>query len=145
MKTGDRKSVTLVELMIAAALIVAFLVIIIGLFIACSRLNENSRNTTTAVSSLEYVMEQIKDVPDLTTLGENIDNGSWDWGVTEVTNEGLQPLPAETISVCCYDSSSSSCFSTCPDQDPLSIFAEVQWQNRMGESRSFSLKTLLTD
>ncbi|MFO8052977.1 MAG: hypothetical protein R6U54_03350 [Candidatus Omnitrophota bacterium] len=145
MKIRVKKSVTLAELMIAIAFIAVALASIMGLFIACSKLNSQSRNMTRAVTHLEYVLEQVKGESSLNNLKNKIDNGNWNWVVDDVTSQGLQSLSNENISVCCYDSGSDSCLANCPDQDFLDIFAQVQWKSREGRDISFSLRTLVTE
>jgi hypothetical protein len=142
-----RKAVTLAELMIAVLYLSIVFGAILLLFTRCMILNESNRNLTTAASHANYVMEDIRSRDNLVTMMADIDNGVWSWNQDlDFTNQALERLPQETISVCYCADTCGACVG-CADApgDPLRVFVNVTWDDRFGRNRDYEIETLFTN
>ncbi len=126
MKLSD-KGFTLVEVMLATAILVFVLSSLLLVFINCIILNESSRNLTVAVSHAEFALEEIKSWD-----FSNITIGSTSWNITSI---GLTPLNSETLVITL----------TGAGTNPKNITANVIWKDRIVSNRSLALETLLTE
>jgi len=124
-----RKSFTLSELLIAAAILSIAVSFIILEMIAYNTLNASSRHLTTAVFHAQYVMEDIKNAGFVTVR----DNGNvlWDWNYSKITSEGLSGLSGENI-----DTSVSG-------TGPLDVLVAVNWNDTNQRARNITLETLI--
>ena len=136
-----RKSLTLAEIIIATIILVIALTGILMGYAECIILNESNRNLTTASTHAQYVMEIIKNEYTLFGIKGKINN----WDPNALIGGELSGLPDESISICCYDSGSSSCFGVCPAQDVLRVLVTVSWKDRGVRDREFILETLFVE
>jgi competence protein ComGC len=141
-----KKGFTLSELLLGAVILVFVLCVFLVEFITCIILNEANRNLTLAITHAQFIMEEIKKEDALQDIKDKINTGYWNWDTDgEFANNDLLRLPEETITVCCYDSTNNSCYTSCPDQDPLDIRIRVDWKDRGRRQRSVYLETLFTE
>jgi hypothetical protein len=142
MRRRYSKALTLTELLLAAAILAFVLCGLIALFVNGSFLNEGNRNFTTALSHAQYIMEEIRNEDDLGAIKTMIDNQSF---------SQLSGLPAENISVCCFNPPwvdyASSCLESCQDdgEDPVGVYVSIAWEDRRARTRQTELQTLMTD
>lgn len=122
-KRSSLTGFTLVELMIATAILVVVIVGLLSVFIHSIFLNESNGNLVTAINDAQYVLEQIKSLP----YG-NITNFTADFDSDQFSN-----LENETV--------------TFPDDDVgatiANITVSVNWTERQ-RSRSVQLSTHIT-
>jgi type II secretory pathway pseudopilin PulG len=130
MKISNKKAVTLVELLLAVAILVFAISGILLLFIHCSFLNESSRNLTIAASHAQFVMEDMKSAS-FSTLQQNINAGNWNWQPDIIESKGLTALSNESIS------------TQAAGANPLDISVTVSWQDRNQRDRDFVLETIM--
>ena len=100
--TTMKKSVTLIEVLISAVFLTIIFSGIIFVFSKCIVLNEHNRNLTIATLHTQYVMEDIKNTS-FNVISDNINNGDWNWGISEIEAEGLSPLKNEIVVVTADD------------------------------------------
>lgn len=124
---------TLAELLLAAAILAFVLTGLLSLFINCILLNVTSHDLSLATSHAQYILEGIKHTLSFADIQVDINNGAWDWGVSDITDANLTPLSAETINT---DVSGSN---------PLDVTVTVTWNEFSGATRSTQLRTLITD
>ena len=137
MKKVYPKSLTLTELLLAAAILTFVLCGLLALFVNCLFLNEGNRNLTTAVAHAQYIMEEIRNEDSLQDIKDKIDGGNF----TE-----FQDLPNENMSVCCFNPPDTSCLAFCQDGgDPLGIYVRIDWKDRGRRDRYTELQTLITN
>ena len=127
-----RRGFTLSELLLAAVILVVALCALLAEFLACTFLNESSRNLTRATNHAQHVMEEIKDT-NFSQVKSKIDSGDWDWDSEEVELQGLNTLTNESI-----DTQANG-------TDLLDIAVTVSWQDRGGRDRGISLETQLVE
>lgn len=60
MRLANRRGFTLLELMVATAILLITILGLLTVFLNCLFLNESNANTVTAVNDAQYVLEQIK-------------------------------------------------------------------------------------
>ena len=116
---------TLVELMIAAYLLLVGICGVILLFINSMSSTESSWDTTTAVTTAENVLEEMQNKNSLTEIVET------DWNAWANTNN-LLSLPQQEIKTVYGDLA----------DNPLSINVIVSWQRKNG-IKTISLETKL--
>lgn len=132
MRKGS-KAFTLIEVLLASALLVFTLPVILMLFANCIFLNASNRALTIATSHAQGVMEEIKDTK-FSAIETNINNGSWNWNISNnIEGRVLTVLPGETIDTYFIGSGSSVL---------LNVRTTVEWKERGQRSRSISLETL---
>lgn len=135
MRIKSNKGMTLMEIMVAAAVFVIGLAALLSGLLSAVYFMENSRETTIAASDLRTMMEDIRSSPfsDLTT---DFPNGVQDGPVGNPypTIVGGYALRNEHISVTYTD----------PDTDPLEINVLLSWQDKRGRSYSSSMSTYMT-
>lgn len=127
-----KKGFTLSELLLAALILVVALSAILIEFLACSVLNDSSRNLTLATTHAGYIMEDIKNTS-FANIANNINNGDWDWDSSDITGEGLTALRNESI-----DSSVSG-------TTLLTVTVTVSWKDRNNRDRNVALATLIAE
>jgi len=127
------KGFTLMELMIAAAILILALVGLLGVFIGSFGLVESAENLTIAVNHAQSVVEQMRDynIPALVT------SQNWTtWAQADYpSGGGCNTLQSESIQAT-YPSGTSA--------DPLEIMITVNW-SEAGRQRSVELTTLLAE
>jgi len=128
------KALTLAEIVITAGILALVCSMLFLSFVNCIILNESSRNLTRASSHAQYVIEDIKNA-DVSSLQSNINNGSWDWGVADISSRGLEALDAESI-----DTNEIG-----TDPDLLDVVVNINWQDRGGRVRNITIETLITE
>ncbi len=116
-----KKSLTLIEVLIAAAILTMVLVGTILAFTRCIMLNEHNRNLTIATMHAQYVMEDIKNT-NFNLILDSINNGDWNWGDAEIGAVGLSPLSNEIITI------------TVSGTDLLDITINVSWKDMEGRA-----------
>jgi len=79
-------------------------------------------------------MEDIKNT-DFSSLKSNIDNGGWDWGISDISSRGLDALGGEIIDTSEVGS----------DSDILDVVVSLTWQDRGARVRNISLETLINE
>ena len=138
-----KKGFTLVELLLAAAILAFVLSGMLLLFTNCFVLNGTSRNLSIATSHANYIMEEIR-ANGFTGLGAKItsNNGTpagWDFNAAQLQASpyNLVPLANESIA--------TSILSGSPGDDPLEVSVAVNWQDRGAKNRSVELTTRITN
>ena len=121
---------TLLEIMIAIAIMVGAILAILGLFLNYLMLVETAKNTTVAVDNAQAVLEAIRNTDPFTV--SNV-TAAFPAGVDLAPNFNFDKLDNEAIYVS-YGSLTA---------DPLQITATVNWQEKT-RSRSESLTTKMT-
>jgi prepilin-type N-terminal cleavage/methylation domain-containing protein len=136
-----KKGVTLVELLLAAAILSLASAVLFLLFGNCILLNEFNRNRSIALSHAQYVLEEIKN-SNFTTLEADINDGDWDWNTNQLENifdpgDNIEiiPLRSEVIDTNVNDIGVAAPL--------LDVVATVTWQSRGGENRVITLETLI--
>ena len=124
---------TLMELVVASAILVVALVGLIAVFVGSFTLSEGARNLTIATNDAQTVMEEIRDynIPSLITAED------WTvWAQADISQGGggCNSLNNESIQVT-YPSGQSA--------NPLEIMVTVNWTERE-RPKSTQLVTLLT-
>ena len=123
---------TLPELLLVAVILGYSLSVVLLTFINGARLNEASRNLTTATIHAEYIMENLKNTA-FFNLATDINNGSWTWNTATISSKGLTALKNENIS------------TIYTGANPLDISVTVRWQGTQGRNRAKILRTLISD
>lgn len=136
-----KKSLTLAEILIATIFLVIVLTGILMGYTECIILNESNRNLTIASTHAQYVMEILKNEYFLISIKNKINN----WDPNTLVGSELIGLNNESISVCCYDSATNSCFGVCPSQDVMRVLVTVNWKDRGLRDREVSLETLFVE
>lgn len=130
---------TLLELMIAVAILIVGIIGILAVFAYCYGLNETSRNITQAANDGRAVFETMRD--ESATGISNIANTNWNlWakstGPTASGKTNSVPLTSLTQEDITTDISGS---------DPLQITLTVNWLERGGRQGQIQLVTLMTE
>lgn len=125
---NSKNAFTLAELLLASAILAFALSGLLALFANCIVLNETGRNSFIALHHAELVMEEIKNT-DFSNISNKIQNGDWDWDVSNIESNGLTPLTNEQI-----DASVSG-------SDVVDITVNVAWLDRGARSRNLNLTT----
>jgi type II secretory pathway pseudopilin PulG len=120
------KAFTLVELLLAAAILALVISGLLLVFLNCIFLNEANRNSTTAISHAQFAMEEIKN----TNFGSI---ASATWGNSTIVSKGLNPLNNESISIGVSGST------------VLNVNVTVNWKDRGTRDRNMSLVTLISE
>ena len=129
-----RKTLTLIELIIAAAILIVASTVLAMLFTNSIILNEFNRNRTIGLSHAQYVMEEIKDA-NFSTLASYITAGNWDWDTADIADHDLASMSAQQV-------------DTDVDQiadDFLDITVSVQWLSRTGRLQNIGVQTLIVE
>lgn len=125
---SSNSAFTLVELLLASAILAFALSGLLALFTNCIVLNETSKNSFIALHHAELVIEEIKNT-DFSDISNKIQNGDWDWDESDIGSKGLTPLTNEQIDTLVSGS------------DVLDITVNVIWLDRGARSRNLSLTT----
>ena len=131
-KVVSFKGLTLVELLLSAAILAFVLTGMVAFFVNCNLLNVYNRNLSVAMSHAQYTLEDIRNTTNLTNITAGIANGNWTWDATTVRIKGLNALNNESIS------------SNYTDADPLHVTVTVSWRDLNSKNRNISLETLIT-
>ena len=126
MPLRKNKGFTLVELLVAAYILLVGICGILSLFVNTLTSSESSWDTTTATSHAQYVLEEMQTKLNLSEIRLT----NWKkW----VGDTGLLTLPDENITITFGD----------PTSDPLDIQVVDQWQ-RKKRLNTVTLRTKLT-
>lgn len=135
---GDKGGFTLLELMIATAILIVGIIGILAVFAYCYGLNETSRSVTQAANDGRAVLEAMRDE----SAGgiSNAGNTNWNlWakgtGLTVSGKANNIPLTSLTQEDIVTDISGN---------DPLLITLTVNWIERGGRQGRIRLVTLMT-
>lgn len=129
------KGFTLVELLLATAILALVLTGILALFINCVFLNEANRNLAIATSHAQYIMEEIRDT-DFDSIDSAITGETWDLSENEIKSPpyNLTALIDEQIDTNITQSG-----------NPLGVSVRVSWTDRGQRARVTELRTYMTD
>ncbi|MDP8264715.1 MAG: prepilin-type N-terminal cleavage/methylation domain-containing protein [Candidatus Aceula lacicola] len=125
----NQKGVTLPELLLATLILALALSSIVLLFVRCSNLNEANRNLTLSATHAQYIMEEMQNTT-FSNLQALIASGHWNWTTIDITSKGFSPLNNETTTV------------QASGTTPLTATATVNWNDRTGLNRSYSLSSI---
>ena len=126
-----RKALTLIEVLIALAVLVVAFSSIMLVFASCIALNDSSRNRTIATEHARYVMEDIKNTD--FNIVKNNGNSLWNWSSSVLVGEGLTVLDSESV------------VTTVSGTDLLDVVVTVNWQDRGGRAQSIAIETLIAE
>jgi Tfp pilus assembly protein PilE len=129
-----QKGLTLIEVLIAAAVLIVSCSLVFLLFTNCIILNESNRNLTLAVSHAQYILEEIKNT-NFSSIKTSIDGGTWDWTIATLSGHELTALTNEEITTS----------EAGTDPDLLNITVTVNWQDRGGRNRTITMQTLMAE
>jgi Tfp pilus assembly protein PilE len=132
---ANSKGVTLIETVLAVAIMLFVFSGILTLFVHCTFLNETNRNLSSAMVHSQYIMEQIIDTT-FYQIESNINNGNWDLDENDIESApyDLTALKNESIDTQVFQSG-----------NPLGVSVRVDWSDRWGRARFTTLETLATD
>jgi prepilin-type N-terminal cleavage/methylation domain-containing protein len=126
----SRQAFTLVELMMASAILAFAISGLLTLFGNTLALNEINRNQFIALMHGELVMEEIKSTP-FSSVNASIQNGTWNWSSSVISSKGLVPLDGEQIN------------ASVAGTTVLNVTVETYWLDRGSRPRNLSLMTKL--
>jgi len=129
-KLLDKKGVTLVEIMVSVFVLSIGITGSLAYFTTAKSATLLSRDTTTATSHGEYILEEMSA---LSTLAEIVSENDPEYWNTFIAAQNLNTLDNEVITIAFAD----------PDADPLNITVTVDWQTNT-RARNISLVTELT-
>jgi len=118
-----RSGFTMLELVIASAVLLIAVLGLLSVYQSPFVLNELTRDTTTAVQDASKVIEQMR-----VTAFASVQTTNWD---TWAQNNGAKNLPSETLSIA-YTGT-----------DPLEFTVTVQWTRR-SRTRNIRLTSRIT-
>ncbi len=124
------KGFSLVEIMVTVGILAAALGGMMFLFSNSVVLNEDSRNTTLALSHIQFVLEDIRNTPYAMDLAR-IKIGDWAWDQAKISGHGLTPLHEERITV--------EALGT----DPLTVTVIATWKNTYRRARTLAISTIM--
>ncbi len=122
----QNKSFTLVELLVAAYILLIGICGILALFVNTMTSTELAWDTTVATSHAQYILEEMQNKKTLADI-QTVDWYQW------AQEQKLNTLPQETFTVTYTD----------PTSDPLDIQVVDQWQ-RKSRTNNVTLRTKLT-
>lgn len=131
-KNMERKSVTLVELMVAVVIIFIALVSLIGAFTASFSLAEQAKEISIATDDLEDTLEYIRTLP-FSDITDPNDGGFNNGDTVNQTIIGGFLLEDEVITVS---------YPNGVDADPLEIQLVLTWNGRYGRNGSLTFRTV---
>ena len=132
---------TLIEVMIAMAVLAVTILGVLMMLMAAEALSEDSKNLTTAVEDARSIMERVrKDVEtnaDMSTFVTNYPDSSYEDWVTDQQAAGTEfvNLDGEAVDVTLGN----------VGDDPLDVTVTVSWNDRGGRVRSTTLQTQITN
>ena len=129
-KLLNNKGVTLVEIMVSVFVLSVGITGSLAYFTTAKAATLLSRDTTTAMSHGEYILEEMSA---LSTLAEIIAEGDPDYWSDFITAQNLDTLDSEVITIAFADT----------EADPLNITVTVGWETNT-RVRNISLITELT-
>lgn len=140
-RVRDLRGFTLMELLIAASILVFTLVGLLALFITCIFLNRSNRNLTVAITQAEQILEEIKSLDFYSIVGNY--NNTWNSAAIPVKWPVLI-----TNSLLDYESITISSAYVAPGTSLLDIKVAITWIDRRvstttSNTRSIALNTLI--
>lgn len=120
------KGITLVEALLAVAILAFAIAGLLLLFINCMFLNDANRNLTIACAHAQFAMEEIKSA-DFASIS------SQTWNSVTIASKGLTLLNNESIIIVVIG------------PEPLDVRVTVNWKDRGVRDRTTSLETLITE
>ena len=139
--TSPCRGFTLIEVMIAMAVLAVTILGVLMMLMAAEALSEDSKNLTTAVEDARSIMERVrKDVEtnaDMSTFVTNYPDSSYEDWVTDQQAAGTEfvSLNGEAVDVTLGNAG----------DDPLDVTVTVSWNDHGGRVRSTTLQTQMTN
>ncbi|MFH1062905.1 MAG: type II secretion system protein [Candidatus Omnitrophota bacterium] len=135
MKVKSKKGFTLAEILVAGFVAAVALVAILGTLSNIALLNELNQEKTFAAMHGQYILEEIRDAA-FTNLETDISNHNWDFNANQLSGNpyNFTGLNAENIVTTPVNTG-----------NPLQIRLEVNWLDRRGTNRTYTLEMLRTD
>jgi prepilin-type N-terminal cleavage/methylation domain-containing protein len=139
----SNKGLTLLELLIAAAIFAFAMSGILYMFINCAFFDQANRNKSIATTHAEFVLEDIMEYmrsSDLNLLQTGIASGVWNWDSSTISNElGCTGYP-------CVLNSELINTAYVSATDPLNITVTVRWKDRaQTNERNLTLETSISE
>lgn len=148
----NSKGFSLAELLLAAAILAFVSSILLQAAIYTLVLNTTSRNSTSAITHAQYVMEDIRSkninstgfsniISDINSGNWSMNPGNWNW------NGATPPalLTNEKITTCCATGPTNPACTTCnAGATLLDVIVTVGWDDKTNRHRSTSLQTYFT-
>jgi len=143
---GASKGLSLMELLIAAAIFAFVMSGILYMFVSTAFLDSANRNKSVATTHAESVMEDIMEYMksgDISPLQTAITSGAWNWNsVTICSKMGC-------VSPCAYpcvlNSESITTTWVSDSLNPLHVIVTVSWKDRaQANTRTLALETLIS-
>ncbi|MBU1087071.1 MAG: hypothetical protein KKD05_06080 [Candidatus Omnitrophica bacterium] len=135
MNLKANKGFTLAEILVAGFVATVAFVAILGTLTNITLLNELNQEKTFAVMHAQYILEEIRDAA-FANLENDINNGNWDFNLNQLSANpyNFTGLTAESVDTMVVASG-----------NPLQIRLTVNWADRRGTARNYSLEMLRTD
>ena len=129
--SNNNSAFTLPEMLLTAFILSYALSMVLASYVNCMSLNQSSRSLVSAVSHIEFVMEDMRNSA-FASIAANISSGNWNWNGATVTSRGLTALNNESIT------------TTYTGTNPLDITVTVSWNEIKGGSHSRTLRTTIS-
>ena len=129
-KKARRSGLSLVELLIAVGVLAVTMMSLVSFFVATTRMTEESRNLSLAVSHAQSVLEDIRAFG-YSGVDTAITSGNWNWDQSALIARGMGALKAEAI------------YTTYSGSGLLTVNVAVQWQDTQNAVRRTYLATAL--
>ena len=126
---AKNKGLTLVEILVAAIIMVYCLSTLLGFFVNNVTLNENSRNTAVAASHAQFILEDVRNTVYATAV-TRLDANYWTYATpSAISALGLSPLNSESITTVKSGAA------------PEIVTVTVTWNDTHTRARSFTVAT----
>lgn len=135
MRRLNQRGFTLSELMLAAMIIAFCLTGILAFFMNSTLLNQSNRDTISASSHCQYILEDIRNTP-FSQVSAKVGNGDWNLTAAELAASpyNFTVLPNETVVTSVFQSG-----------NPLGVSVNVTYKLQGRMDRAYELRTLFTD
>lgn len=135
---NKKRGFTLVELMIAATIIIVALATLLATYFVSFDANEMARYRIQASNDAKAVLEQMRNVVQVGNLSDVTSQNWTNWSLQNIIQNQNHPMVgdanSETITVSYADASA----------DPLEVTVRVNWTVKNGRPQSLMLVTLMT-
>jgi prepilin-type N-terminal cleavage/methylation domain-containing protein len=133
------RGLTLLELLLAAAIMGVVLSAMLQLFLKCNLLVMANRDHSVAVAHVQYVMEEIKNTNFADIWTKIAVDHQWDWNSATINAKGLAALHDESIDTEVSNKAVSGTIL-------WDISVTANWKDRTGTGgdRSITLETLIS-